>query len=54
MFRTFAKFLTTARTAPETWFSFTLSDLTAVLELAWDRRAIRPIIWNLGDPFRSK
>jgi hypothetical protein len=48
MFRTFARFLPNGA---RDLVQFHPSDLTAILELAWDRRANRPDK-KLGDPFR--
>lgn len=54
MFRTFAKFLTNGATedtrGARALVQFHPSDLTAVLELAWDRR-VDHIDLDLGDPF---
>ncbi len=54
MFRTFAKFLTNGTTddtkGARDLVQFHPSDLTAVLELAWDRRADRTNL-ELGHPF---
>ena len=49
MFRTFAKF-THERPEARDLVQFHPSDLTAVLELAWDRRADRTNL-ELGHPF---
>ena len=49
MFRTFARFLPNGA---RDLVQFHPSDLTAVLELAWDRRANRPQNLELGHPFR--
>ncbi|MFN0104220.1 MAG: hypothetical protein ACKV2U_19310 [Bryobacteraceae bacterium] len=53
MFRRFAKFLTDAGVpnGPEVLMKFHPSDLTALLELAWDRRSNNPAI-ELGRPAR--
>src|SRR5215207_10055675 len=48
MFRTFARFLTNRA---RDLFQFHPSDLTAVLELAWDRRSDRQNL-ELGHPLR--
>jgi hypothetical protein len=49
MFRTFARFLPNGATD---LVQFHPADLTAVLELAWDRRANRALDLKLGHPFR--
>jgi hypothetical protein len=52
MFRRFAKFLTDAGlNGPEVLMRLSPSDLTALLELAWDRRSNNPAV-ELGHPAR--